>query len=41
MVMYDEMRCAHGRVIHVAGPDNPCNLCEYEGWMAAREEVEK
>jgi hypothetical protein len=36
---YGDVRCAHDRLVHIAGPDNPCNKCEYEGYMLAREEM--
>jgi hypothetical protein len=28
-----EWRCVHDRVVFNAGPDNPCNDCEYEDYM--------
>jgi hypothetical protein len=31
------VRCKHNNLVHIAGPDAPCNNCEYEEYFLARE----
>ena len=28
-----EWRCVHDRLVFIAGPDQPCNECEYQDYM--------
>lgn len=36
--LHGELRCSHNQLVRVAGPDNPCGLCEYEEYNLSRKE---